>query len=161
MQKSTIENKKMNEAHQPLLQQHDVGGSAFIRNPKFRAWNGAYNYMAYQGEPDLETIQSFMHHYADQHLMEATGVFDKKGKEMYELDIVTYTVSCGNGDASVYQDEKGRYVFHAIVLFEKGAFIAKQIRRDGQLTFGFPLSVLEKELIVGNFYQRPEVCWLS
>ena len=153
--------KSSNEAHSEPLQQCSVSGSAFIRNPKFRAWNGAYNYMAYQGEPDLETIQSFMHHYADQHLMEATGIFDKKGKEMYELDIVTYTVSCGNGNASVYQDKKGRYVFHAIVLFENGAFIAKQIRRDGKLTYGFPLSVLAKEIIVGNYYQRPEVCWLS
>ena len=150
-----------NEAINPASCQTAVSGSAFVRNPKFRAWNGTYNYMAYQGTPDLETIQSFMHHYSDQHLMEATGVYDKKGKEMYELDIVTYTISCGNGHASVSQDKKGRYIFHAIVLFENGAFIAKQIRRDGKLTYGFPLSVLEKELIVGNYYERPEVCWLS
>lgn len=150
-----------NELTNPASCQTDVSGSAFVRNPKFRAWNGAYNNMAYQGTPDLETIQSFMHHYSDQHLMEATGVFDKKGKEMYELDIVTYTISCGNGHASVSKDKKGRYIFHAIVLFENGAFIAKQIRRDGKLTYGFPLCVLSKELIVGNYYERPEVCWLS
>ena len=151
----------LNTEQNPPLRQTDVSGSAFIREIKFRAWNGAYNYMAYQGAPDLETIQSFMHHYSDQHLMQGTGVFDKKGKEFFELDIVTYTVSCGNGHAHVSIDKKGRYIFHALILFENGAFIAKQVRRDGKLTYGFPLSVLKKEVIVGNFYERPEVCWLS
>jgi len=132
-----------------------------IREIKFRAWDQSQKYMAYQGTPDLETLQSFMHHFGDKELMQATGLFDKKGKEFFELDIATYTVGCGNGDASVAQDKKGRYIFHALIVFENGAFVAKQINRDGSLTNGFPLSVLSEEVIVGNYYQRPDVCWLT
>jgi GrpB-like predicted nucleotidyltransferase (UPF0157 family) len=32
------------------------------REIKFRSWDKDAKYMAYQGTPDLETIQSFMHH---------------------------------------------------------------------------------------------------
>ncbi len=35
---------------------------------KFRAWDEAQKHMAYQGTPDLETIQSFMHHFGNNKL---------------------------------------------------------------------------------------------
>lgn len=147
-----MKNKMQNT---PYISSYDL-----LREHKFRAWVPAYNHMAYQGTPDLEKLSSFMHHYSDHHLMQATGVFDKKGKEFFELDIVTYTISCKNGENHVSKNKKGRYIFHVIVIFEKGAFIAKQIRKYGNLTYGFPLSGLQNELIVGNYYQRPNVCWL-
>ena len=56
---------------------------------KFRAWDESQNYMAYQGTPDIETIQSFIHHFGDKTLMQFTGLHDKNGKEIYEGDIVT------------------------------------------------------------------------
>ena len=58
------------------------------REIKFRAWDECQKYMAYQGSPDLETIQSFMHHFGDKTLMQYTGVKDKNGKEIYEGDIL-------------------------------------------------------------------------
>ena len=60
-----------------------------MRELKFRAWNESQRYMAYQGTPDLETIQSFMHHFGDKKLMQFTGLHDKNGKEIYVGDIVT------------------------------------------------------------------------
>jgi hypothetical protein len=53
---------------------------------QFRAWTGEY--MVYQGEPDLETLQSFMHHYGDSELMLWSGRVDKHGKKIYRGDRV-------------------------------------------------------------------------
>jgi hypothetical protein len=50
-----------------------------MRTIKFRAWDESQKYMAYQGTPDLETLQSFIFHFGDKPLMQFTlwnAVFD-------------------------------------------------------------------------------------
>jgi hypothetical protein len=59
-----------------------------MRKIKFRAWDKSQKYMAYQGTPDLETIQSFMHHFGNKVLMQYIGLNDKNGNEIYEGDVV-------------------------------------------------------------------------
>ena len=58
------------------------------REIKFRAWDKSQKYMAYQGTPDLETIQSFMQHFGDKTLMMSTGIYDANDKEIFESDII-------------------------------------------------------------------------
>lgn len=59
-----------------------------MRTIKFRAWDESQKYMAKQGTPDLETIQSLFFHFGGCQLMEFTGVTDKNGIEIYEGDIL-------------------------------------------------------------------------
>ena len=61
---------------------------------KFRAWYGLREIMVYQGDEDLETLQSFIHHYGDSDLMQSTNIFDKNGKEIFESDYIKYGI-CG------------------------------------------------------------------
>lgn len=65
----------------------------------FRAWIESQNYMAIQGTPDLETLQSFMFHYAyEKYLMQYTGINDIDGKKIFECDIIEYTQHHFNTD---------------------------------------------------------------
>lgn len=98
---------------------------------------------------------------ANAKFMQATGCYDKDKKEIYEFDIMTYTVGGGNGAGSVGTDKRGRHIFQALVVYENGWFCAKQINGNGSLTSGFPLSVMSKEKIVGNYFERPSVCFLK
>lgn len=172
MNKSTIEagqteqvlnNEQKADSQQfsPSNANAPVSGSAYLSVKKYRAWDESQKYMAYQGSPDLETLQSFMHHFSDKQLMQSTGFQNKSGQEIFEGDIMTYTVNCLSEDGLVRKDKKGRHIFHALVCFDNGQFCGKEIRNDGKLTYGFPLSVLFKETVEGNLFQLPEKCFLK
>lgn len=81
---------------------------------KFRAWKQgttfiqAPPYMAYQGEPDLETFKSFMHHYNDgDSLMLYTGQKDSKGKEVYHKD---YLANGKRIFLVIWQEAESRFI---------------------------------------------------
>ena len=116
---------------------------------KFRAWVESQNYMAYQGTPDLETIQSFMHHFGDKPLMQFTGIRDKNRKEIYEGDYLN--IGDGLGFAT---DLKGNNVIYE-VKFVGCEYIL--YRNDLQLRWG-KLSVLAEMhwecKVVGNIHEN-------
>lgn len=69
---------------------------------KFRAWDKAQQYMAYSGTSDLETIQSFMHHWGDKPLMLWTGHYDKTGKPIFDKDIIEFDRKEWGGDDNIH-----------------------------------------------------------
>jgi hypothetical protein len=73
---------------------------------QFRAWDEKQKYMAYQGDPDLETLQSFIHHYGDKELMQWTGFCDCNGKKVYDGDFVI--ISCNSHSDKLGKAEGSR-----------------------------------------------------
>jgi hypothetical protein len=109
-----------------------------MRELKFRAWIEKEKYMALQGEPDLETLGSFMYHYSDNSiLMQYTGLKDKNGKEIYEGDIDNRKRVCE------YFPNLGCFGFknpkYAPITF-LGQFIASS-----------------RNIVIGNIYENPEL----
>jgi uncharacterized phage protein (TIGR01671 family) len=122
---------------------------------KFRAWNESQKYMAYQGTPDLETLQSFIFHFGDKELMQFTGLYDKNGKEIYEGDIIS---------DFVYEEWESI----GIIKFSHGVFGAEWLRNiKNQSMVGswgqkhnlrtLDDDILDRKIVLGNIYENPEL----
>jgi uncharacterized phage protein (TIGR01671 family) len=111
-----------------------------MREIKFRAWskNIDEHFMAVQGEPDLETLQSFMFHYGDeQKLMQFTGLKDKKGNDIYEGDIVTFD----------FHSKKYEVIWY------DGAYYL----RNGNQNTRLSTTSLSGYYVIGNILENPEM----
>ena len=115
----------------------------------FRAWISSQNYMAIQGTPDLETLQSFMFHYGnEENIMRFTGLSDKNGSKIFEGDIVTYKRSVGNWTGQTMTTT------HKIIFTEEvNAFV---------MDYGSSYIKLRKHWgyqyeVIGNIFENPEL----
>ena len=121
---------------------------------KFRAWskNIDEHFMAIQGEPDLETLQSFMFHYSDQPIiMQFTGFYDFNKKEIFEGDIIKTL----NNMVFVFF---GKHLSYVTMLGKKDT-----IETNGWLVINAKahIDVLDESFcngeVIGNIYENPEL----
>ena len=123
-----------------------------MRTIKFRAWDESNKYMAVQGTPDLETIQSFFFHFGCCQLMQFTGLFDKNGVEIYEGDILLDVEFDENGN-----DISGK--FPVIYDSDKCQFsIDNSFKKDGKNLVNFvEYFGIENLEVVGNIHDNAEM----
>jgi uncharacterized phage protein (TIGR01671 family) len=126
-----------------------------MRTIKFRAWDESQKYMAYQGTPDLETLQSFIFHFGDKPLMQFTGLFDKNANPIYEGDII--------------QNHEYKNSFYTgEIMFSHGVFGAEWLRnKKGKLMINglgqlhnlktLDDDTLTRYVVIGNIHENPEL----
>lgn len=119
---------------------------------QFRAWDKSQKYMAYQGEPDLETLSSFMFHFGNDIVMETIGLQDKNTNEIYEGDILKDTEF----------DEEGNDIsgFYPVVYDIKTCqfCIDNSFKKDGKsLVNIIEYFGIENIEVVGNIYENAEL----
>ena len=128
-----------------------------MRTIKFRAWDESQKYMAYQGTPDLETLQSFIFHFGDKYLMQFTGLFDKNANPVYEGDIIQH-----------HEYEFQNFYFTGEIMFSNGVFGVEWLRNKkdksmvgswGQLHNLKRLDddTLTRYVVIGNIYENPKI----
>ena len=117
-------------------------------NPKFRAWFGSEMYdkpVVYDGELYLDWREfEDCNTYNGVILMQSTGLKDKNGKEIFEGDIVKFTIT--NGFDYVV-DEYGA------VTYKQGAFFIVKDFAEYLISY-----VYTKEVeVIGNIYENQEL----
>lgn len=128
-----------------------------MREILFRAWDRNTNKMLYVSDNQwTETIGKMLDSFEDEDLMQWTGLKDKKGKEIYEGDIIK--ISYG----TVNFENKKEIVTD--VYFEKAAF--RYRHKDGsgsvldfnsvKIVRGYECITQDVE-IIGNRFQNPEL----
>ena len=105
-----------------------------------RAYSPLTKSMAYLGEPDLETMPSFMHHYADCPLMLGSGRFDVNGKEVFQGDLIECEWKSGGNNAKFFID------------FRQGTFVCIDTRNDFDVLMDTVFECCDIT-IIGNIYE--------
>jgi len=125
------------------------------RELKFRAWDRTEKYMAYQGDPDLETLSSFMFHYGNAIVMQSIGKKDINGNEIFEGDLLIDRYPVDEEDLSLGYNES--YV--PVVWCEKHLMwcVDVSFAKDGSYLTSLVKYFGENIEKKGNIYENPEM----
>jgi len=135
-----------------------------MKDIKFRAWDNTQNKMlvVLNGVNDEDCIPDGTLPYADvsewpevYELMQFTGLTDKKGKEIFEGDVVKY--ECED-DLKV---ENGKVItamqtFLVPIAFKDGMFQGEWKNGRGRVSWELARNLKQGE-VIGNIYQSPEL----
>lgn len=125
-----------------------------MRELKFRAWDKSQKYMAYQGDPDLETLSSFMFHFGEDIIMQSTGLKDINGVEVFESDLLIDRYPIDEEDLSLGYNES----FLPVVWCDKQLMwcVDASFAKDGSYLDSLVDYFAELE-VKGNIYENPEI----
>ncbi|RTY86947.1 YopX family protein [Flavobacterium sp. RSP15] len=142
----------MSESTKPTSNEAENGNKSkplLANRLHFRAWIEKQKYMAIQGKPDLETLQSFMFHFGDEAiLMESTLLKDSKGKEIFEGDILKFMHHLHK----VFRVRGGLVINSHLDDFCKDSTPFYEACADMQTS-----QWIEQCEIIGNIFQNPEL----
>ena len=133
-----------------------------MREIKFRAWDKVGEVMVYQDRITIAENGNWIlmskpgsdFEGRGIPLMQYTGLRDKNGKEIYEGDIIEWSVYEDAQDTASGEEEKSRW--KDSVYFSNGCF-ALEKRKELLFNFLAPHKELE---IIGNIYENPELLTL-
>ena len=125
------------------------------REIKFRAWDKSQNYMAYQGNPDLETLSSFMFHFGEDIVMQSIGLKDKDGDEIFEGDLLIDRYPVDEENLSIGYNES----FLPVVWCDKQLMwcVDASFAKDGSYLTSLVEYFGEFLEVKGNIYENPEM----
>ena len=125
------------------------------RELKFSAWDKSQNYMAYQGNPDLETLSSFMFHFGEDIVMQSIGLKDKDGDEIFEGDLLIDRYPVDEENLSIGYNES----FLPVVWCDKQLMwcVDTSFAKDGSYLTSLVEYFGEFLEVKGNIYENPEM----
>jgi uncharacterized phage protein (TIGR01671 family) len=125
------------------------------RELKFRAWDRSQNYMAYQGNPDLETLSSFMFHFGEDIVMQSIGKKDKDGNEIFEGDLLIDRYPIDEEDLSLGYNE----TLLPVVWCDKQLMwcVDASFAKDGSYLTSLVEYFGEFLEVKGNIYENPKI----
>jgi len=125
------------------------------RELKFRAWDKSQKYMAYQGNPDLETLSSFMFHFGEDIVMQSIGLKDKNGDEIFEGDLLIDSYPVDEENLSLGYNES----FLPVVWCDKQLIwcVDSSFAKDGSYLTSLVEYFGEFLEVKGNIYENPEM----
>ena len=125
------------------------------RELKFRAWDKSQKYMAYQGNPDLETLSSFMFHFGEDIVMQSIGLKDKDGDEIFEGDLLIDRYPVDEENLNFGYNES----FLPVVWCDKQLMwcVDASFAKDGSYLTSLVEYFGEFLEVKGNIYENPEM----
>ena len=125
------------------------------RELKFRAWDKSQKYMAYQGNPDLETLSSFMFHFGEDIVMQSIGLKDKDGDEIFEGDLLIDRYPVDEENLNLGYNES----FLPVVWCDKQLMwcVDVSFAKDGSYLTSLVEYFGEFLEVKGNIYENPEM----
>ena len=125
------------------------------RELKFRAWDKSQKYMAYQGNPDLETLSSFMFHFGEDIVMQSIGLKDKDGDEIFEGDLLIDRYPVDEENLNIGYNES----FLPVVWCDKQLMwcVDASFAKDGSYLTSLVEYFGEFLEVKGNIYENPEM----
>jgi uncharacterized phage protein (TIGR01671 family) len=126
-----------------------------MRELKFRAWDESQKNMAYQGNPDLETLSRFMFHFGEDIVMQSIGLKDKDGDEIFEGDLLIDRYPVDEENLSLGYNES----FLPVVWCDKQLMwcVDASFAKDGSYLTSLVEYFGEFLEVKGNIYENPEM----